>query len=204
MIPAGADSITRWIACLKGGDADAARLLAERYWQRLEVLARGILGRAPRRLSDEEDVVISVLASLCRGAAKGNFTELSSREDLWWLLIAITKQKSVDHIRRESAQKRGGFVSLVYDTPNGADSTLSFRLDDIVSDEPTPEFLVTLQDQHQRLLALLRDETLREIADCRLEGCTVQEIAERLGISTRAVERKLALIRKKWERELQS
>ena len=52
------------------------------------------------------------------------------------------------------------------------------------------------------MLGLLRDDRLREIAVWRMEGYTVAEIAEQLGISVRAVERKLQLIRAKWAREL--
>jgi DNA-directed RNA polymerase specialized sigma24 family protein len=42
---------------------------------------------------------------------------------------------------------------------------------------------------------------LREIALARVEGYTVQEIAERLEISKRSVERKLDLIRQAWAKE---
>jgi DNA-directed RNA polymerase specialized sigma24 family protein len=52
-----------------------------------------------------------------------------------------------------------------------------------------------LDDQFQRLLGSLRDDRLREIAILRFEGYTVAEIAEKFGISTRSIERKLQLIR---------
>ena len=39
---------------------------------------------------DEEDVALSVFASLCRGAQCGNFKKLTDREDLWALLLVMT------------------------------------------------------------------------------------------------------------------
>ena len=49
---------------------------------------------------------------------------------------------------------------------------------------------------------MLRNDQLREIAILRIEGYNVAEIAQKLAIGMRAVERKLQLIRKKWKREL--
>jgi DNA-directed RNA polymerase specialized sigma24 family protein len=66
-----------------------------------------------------------------------------------------------------------------------------------VGNTPTPEFLVMLQEQYEWLLALLPDNRLREVAASRIEGYTVAEIGARLAIGTRAVERKLQLIRSK-------
>ena len=68
----------------------------------------------------------------------------------------------------------------------------------MMADEPTPDFLAMLDEQFQRLLALLRDDRLREIVILRLEGYTVAEIAARFGIGICAVECKLQLIRSKF------
>src|SRR5689334_11320901 len=103
-----ADSISEWIGRLKAGDSDAAQNLWDRYAQALVNVARKKLGDAPRRVADEEDVAQSVFSSICRGAAAGRFTDVRSRDELWWLLLSITTQKVVDHVRRELAQKRGG------------------------------------------------------------------------------------------------
>jgi DNA-directed RNA polymerase specialized sigma24 family protein len=75
-------------------------------------------------------------------------------------------------------------------------------LDDLVGQTPTPEFLAMLKEEYERLLSGLRDERLREIAISRVEGYTVAEIAAKLAIGKRAVERKLQLIRSKWAEEL--
>jgi DNA-directed RNA polymerase specialized sigma24 family protein len=170
---------------------------------RLVDIARRRLKGAPKRVADEEDIAASVFHSLCRGAAAGRFQDMKNRDDLWWVLLAITQQKVVDHVRRETAQKRGGGRTQLESNLNCWSGDTEFALDRLMSEEPTPEFLIMLQEQHERLLNLLRDECLRKIAVYRIEGFTVPEIADDLRVSTRTVERKLKLIRDNWSRELQ-
>jgi DNA-directed RNA polymerase specialized sigma24 family protein len=195
-------SVSQWIDNLKEGDADAAQDLWERYAIRLVRIAQQRLKDVPKRLADEEDIAASVFHSLCRGAAAGRLQQVTNRDDLWWLLLRITKQKVVDHVRRETALKRGGNRTQV-EHDIGLSDSKQFALDLIIDSEPTPEFAVMLQEQHERLLWLLRDDCLRQIAVSRIEGFTVTEIAENLQSSTRSVERKLKLIRDIWSKELQ-
>jgi DNA-directed RNA polymerase specialized sigma24 family protein len=54
-------------------------------------------------------------------------------------------------------------------------------------------------EECQRLLNLLPDESLREVAKAKLEGFTNEEIADRLQCAPRTVERKLTKIREAWE-----
>ena len=49
-----------------------------------------------------------------------------------------------------------------------------------------------------------RDAVLQEIAICKLDGFADTEIAKRLNIATRTVERKLARIRGTWEQNCES
>jgi DNA-directed RNA polymerase specialized sigma24 family protein len=80
--------------------------------------------------------------------------------------------------------------------------SVQISLNDLVSSSPTPDFLVALEEQYLRLLDKLRSDQLREIVVLRIEGYTVAEIAQKMNIGLRAVERKLQLIRAKWKREL--
>ncbi|QDU29108.1 RNA polymerase sigma factor [Anatilimnocola aggregata] len=195
-------SVSLWIAKLKEGDQAAAGPLWNRYFERLVGVAGRRMGSASRRVADEEDVAVSVFDSLCRGAAAGNFQQLSDRDDLWKLLVAIAGQKAVDQIRRQMSQKRGGgevrgdsiFAHPSDDGPQGFEQFLSAT--------PTPEFLAVIDEQQTRLFSLLRDDVQRDIATLRLEGFANEEIAEKLGISIRTVERKFSLIRDAWGKEL--
>ena len=199
------ESISQWIENLKKGNSEAAQRLWERYAIELIKLARRRLKNSPKRVADEEDVAASVFRSLCRGAAAGRFEDLKNRDHLWWVLLAITKQKVTDHIRRESAQKRGaGRVQSESAFNANTDDSERFTLDRLIGEEPTPEFILMLEEQHQRLLGLLRDDRLRQIAIFRIEGFTIPEIADDLRVSTRSIERKLRLIRGVWAKELDS
>ncbi len=86
---------------------------------------------------------------------------------------------------------------------DGGDSN-GFALDELIGDEPSPDLVVILEEQHQRLLGLLRDDRLRQVAVFRIEGLAVPEIAAELQVTTRSIERKLALIRGAWSKELES
>jgi RNA polymerase sigma factor (sigma-70 family) len=198
-----AHSVSQWIADLKRRDSDAAQLLWERYAIRLVELARHRLRDIPKRMADEEDVVQSVFHSICRGAAAGRFKNVRNRDELWWLLLSVTKQKVINHIRRESALKRGaGRVQANSATNPSSEDRRLLAVDRVLSEEPMPEFIVMLEEQHNRLLGLLRDDQLRRIAVMRIEGFTVPEIADEFGVSSRSIERKLQLIRDVWTREV--
>lgn len=196
-------SISIWISQLKGGEAQAAQNLWERYSSRLVDQAKKRLNNVPKQVVDEEDIAICVFQSLCRGAKAGRFEDIRNRDDLWWLLLALTKQKVVDHVRRETAQKRGG-GRVLSEAGIGGDTGESeaFTLDYLIGDEPTPDFLISMDEENRRLLGLLRDDHLRHIAMRRLEGYSVREIADHLDLSTRSIERKLKLIRTTWSEEL--
>jgi DNA-directed RNA polymerase specialized sigma24 family protein len=197
------DSISEWLGRLKAGEVEAAQKLWNRYSAELLRVAKGRLGQSPRGAADEEDVALSVFGSVFRGVAEGRFKHISTRDELWWLLLTIAKRKTVDHIRRETAQKRhpqSGRPS----SGRGAGQPLSapMSLDELVSSAPTPDFLVALEEQYLRLLDMLRNDQLREIAVLRIEGYNVAEISQKLAVGQRAVERKLQLIRVRWKREL--
>ena len=197
------NSVSEWLVGLQTGEDAAVNKLWERYANDLVKLARANLASAPKVVADEEDVAQSVFRSICRGAAAGRFADVKSRDELWWLLLAITKQKAVNHIRREGAEKRGpGRVRSESQISAAAGCRGNFKLDDLAAPSPTPEFVVALDEQCHRLLGLLEDDQLRQIAVFRVEGYTVAEIAGMLKISTRAVERKLQLIRTAWANEL--
>lgn len=198
-----ADSISEWLGQLKAGELEAAQKLWNRYSAKLLRIAKQRLGKSPCGVADEEDVALSVFGSVFRGAADGRFDQISTRDELWWLLLSITKRKAVDHIRREAAQKRHGVAGQIdRRRAAGVQASWPFSLDDLVSSDPTPSFLVALEEQYARLLDLLRNDQLRQIVALRIDGYTVPEISQKSNIGQRAVERKLQLIRAKWKHEL--
>jgi DNA-directed RNA polymerase specialized sigma24 family protein len=198
------ESVTYWLRQLEAGDEDAARLLWQRYYRELVELARARFGATPRRVADEEDVALSVLRCLYEGAARGQFADLVNRGELWQLLAAITGRKVIDQQRRLTQQKRGGGRVRGDSVVHGNDDDRSsVGFDQFGGEAATPEVLAIAAEEFQRLMALLDDDRLRQIAQCKLEGYTNEEIGQRLGLACRSIERKLQRIRQIWATELE-
>jgi RNA polymerase sigma factor (sigma-70 family) len=194
-------SVTHWIEQLKAGDPDAAEPLWERYRRQLLRLARRTLDGSPRRAADEEDVALSAFFSFCRVAARGQFQELLDRDDLEQLLVVLTTRKALHQLRAERARKRRGMARGP--GPLLGQEAAEEWVEQLLGREPTPEFLVQAAEEYQRLLDSLGDPELRSIALWRVEGYTTEEIAARLNRAPRTVERRLRLIRMKWEKEME-
>lgn len=202
------ESVTQWIDQLKAGDADAAQRLWEVYFARMVGLARRKLEGAPRAAADEEDVALSAFKSFCMGAQEGRFTQLLDRENLWPLLMAIIANKSIDLIRGQNRQKRGGtgHPQNETDPDNSPAPLVASSLSDLISREPTPEAVTEISDQLQALLLRLDrtgDPDLRRIALLKLEGFKTQEIASKIGCVSRSIERKTKLITRIWEQSVE-
>ncbi len=196
-------SVTIWLQSLRRGDDAAARQVWDRYFARVVALARRKFGTRPRRVSDEEDVAISVLATLVRRAKEGRFPDLNDQRALWCLLVAITQRKVAGVLRKEGRGKRGGGKvrgDSVLAKAGGGDRPFSW--DDFAADDPTPDFLTAIDEQYRQLYAALRDDSLRNVVDALMEGYTISEIAARLNVSKRTIQRKVNLIRDNWSRVL--
>jgi RNA polymerase sigma factor (sigma-70 family) len=196
----GEGSVTLCIGDLKTGGDGAAQFLWERYFDRLVRLARASLRTTPHRgaVEDEEDAALSAFDSFCQGVAKGRFPRLGDRDDLWRLLVVITRRKVLDQLRRQSAGKRDARRVVSESALTGEDAEGDGGLDHITGPEPTPEFAAMVAEESRRLLDRLQDETLRQVAIWRMEGYTDDEVAARLGCSRSSVQRKLSRIRQLW------
>lgn len=195
-----ADDVTCWIADAGRGDADAQARVWERYFGRLVEFAKQRLAPKIRRVTDGDDVAASAMFSFYDGLAAGRFA-LADRGELWRLLLTITSRKAVSASRRERSQKRGGGAQRGESVFLREGEEAIGGIGGIADDAPTPEMEVMVAENCQRLLAILPDESLRRVAVLRLEGYTSDEIAEKLGVVTRTVTRKLDLIRSAWEAE---
>ncbi len=194
-------SVTIWLEQLKAGDPAAARPLWEAYFARLMAVARRRLRAAPRAAADEEDVALSAFDSFCRGAEAGRFPRLDDRDDLWHVLFIIADRKASGLARREGREKRGGGRVVQASAAGGADGSAVDVMGGVAGTEPSPEFAAQVAEECQRLLSILDDGKLRELAIWKMEGFTNAEIAGKLGRSVPTVERKLARIRNMWQQE---
>lgn len=192
-------SVTGWMHGLQQGNAEAAQRLWERYFSEMVRIAGAKLPRSVRRVFDEEDVALSAFKSFCAGVEEGKFPNLSAREDLWRLLVVITARKAQVYKRHATRQKRGG-GQVVGETDLVAGAEDASAFESIITAVPTPDFLAQAAEEFDRLLALLgeNDLELRQITILKMEGHTVKEIAEKLNLSHRVVERRLQAIRQIW------
>ncbi len=197
------EEVTQWIVKLGRGDAAAAEALWQQYFGKLVHYARRKLDGVPCRAVDEEDVALSAMNSFCQGMARHRFDQVNDHEDLWKLLLTITARKARAHRRRHFAGKRGGgrvrgeSVFLPGDPSHERDEGIG----QVLGSEPTPELATMVAEDCRLLLDRLGDEKLRQVAVQTLEGYTTAEIAEKLGVSRRSVQRKLDTIRAIWSEE---
>jgi RNA polymerase sigma factor (sigma-70 family) len=180
-------SITRLIRALEQGRASAVGPLLEAYFERLVQLARKRLQNLPGLAGYDEDVALRSFYSLCQRVRDPiRSLHLAGRDDLWRLLATRTISRAIDLIRRH----RPGEV------PGDCD------VERLLTREPTPEEAAEMADECRRLLDLLTEPELRQIAMWKVEGFTNEEIASRLDCVPRTVERKVSRIRLLWRHEL--
>lgn len=185
-------SVTQFFGQLRTGSPEAAQALWQRFFPRLLALAQRTLAGRAKRVADADDAVQSAFASFCLRVRAGDY-EIGNREDLWKLLGAMTANKARMQTRRERAEKRGGGRVSGEDALSRDDGS-RLPLDEAATSVPTTDF-----DLHcEELLGQLEPE-LREFAILRLLGYRNREIAEMYDCTERKVERKLNLIRLRWQ-----
>jgi RNA polymerase sigma factor (sigma-70 family) len=195
-------SVTQLVDCLRSGSPDsrdeAARRIWERYFPRLLTLARRHLDRRIRVLQDEEDVVQSMGRSFFSRLRRRDF-DLGDRDALWALLVTITLNKVRNAADHHFAAKRDVHRKQPLPSSDESRSDAPHAVPVPESDGPTPAEAAALNEALERRLGDLPEPDLRQVALMKLEGYTNHEIAEALRCGERSVERKLNLIRKRWE-----
>lgn len=164
------------------------------YFSRLTGLGRKLLNSGQRRVADEEDLAVQVLASFLTEAAAGELPPLHSRHDVWRLLSKRLRQRSSNQRRDQSRQKRGADRVLgesVFRSPDGLWNTSGIN-------QLPDNKLESLAQLHADLVDCLNDETLRQLALLLLQGFTIDEISEKLKKSRATIYRKMSLIKDAW------
>ena len=174
----------RMIGGLRNGDQGVIRQFCHAYGASLEKLAERHLASGIRRRVGADDVVQSACRTFFRRAQVGEF-ELPDAESLWGLLCAITLTKVREQTRFHLRDKRG----LQREKHAAANATESEQpWFNLPAAEPTPDEAAEFADQFAQLLTAL-DEEERQLVDLKLQQCTNDEIAERMGCSERTVRR---------------
>lgn len=184
---------------VRGGDESAVTQLWNDYYQQLVRMAALRLPHGLRRTGDEEDIALSAFHSFIAGVRQDRFPDLSGPDNLWGLLITLTGRKVHAHLRFQTRKKRGGGAvrgeSVFLDADGEAKAS---GIGGVTGASEPPDIRAELAEACDSLLARLNDQQLEQIAVMRMDGYLVDEIAEHLQLSKRAVERRLQLIRKIW------
>lgn len=194
-------SITELIEEVRAGESVAAHEMWDRCRRTLIREARRKLRQLPRRAVDEEDVALAAFDAFLRGVKENRFAKLENRDDLWQVLAMLTERRAIAELRRELAEKRGGGETRGESVFEQFDGEGSLRPGINEVGDPNPAMVDMFTVEVREMLEKLNDDLLRRVAIGRLEGYQNKELADRLGISPRAVDRKLNLIRHKWEGE---
>ncbi len=167
---------------LRSGDNDAARSLYMRYASRLLSLANRKTSADLATRVDPEDIVQSVFRTFFRRASAGQY-EVPEGEELWKLLlvIALNKVRAQGNFHRAGRRDIGRTQALPEDTrplehedQRLAEQILQMSIDEIAAQLP---------------------ESSRQIIRLRIEGNSIQEIAESTCRSKRTIERVLQSFR---------
>ena len=103
--------VTLWLREFENGDDDAAANLWQFYFQHITIVAEHRIRNVPKGGIEAEDIAASVFESLWRGANEGRFREIASRDNLWYLVLKLIKQKVanfliyVEGLRKNCAYK---------------------------------------------------------------------------------------------------
>lgn len=189
-------SITQFISGLLNGDSMAANEIWNRYYSRLLSLAAHKLQNCPRRVLDEDDVVLAAFENFFREAPENKFPKLNDRHDLWQVLAMLVDRRAKDQFRKVTAQKNG-FNQVRGDSMN-IHSGQAPVIDAARSVEPTGEQAMEFAEQVEERLKQLDDDTHRKVALLKMAGHTNADIREKIGKSLRTVERILETIREDW------
>lgn len=187
--PADFGSVTHLFTRARAGDVEAFTPLWNQFFPRLVGLARKRLGGRPGPGTDAEDAAQAALISFWQQISTGEFLNDLRRDALWSLLATITARKVGKQLRHHAAGKRGGGKVL-----SEADLTGEQNLDELVAALPTDD----LDWQAAELLEGLPAD-LQELAMLRLLGHSTQEISRQLDCTQRKVQRKMELVRLRWE-----
>jgi RNA polymerase sigma factor (sigma-70 family) len=194
------------------GQTDALNELLRRRNAALVRRARRLMRRLGSHPVGYEasDAVNTASLELCRRVRRGELQWMRSSADFSRVFLSLLRA-AVRYARdRYASAKRGGPGARplgcrdrrqearragAQGPPRGY-QRVDVPLDSLSPDAPASEKLADARLQIEAFLKHLGDATARKIVTMRLEDYSCREIARRLGVSRKTVERKLALVRR--------
>jgi DNA-directed RNA polymerase specialized sigma24 family protein len=198
------EQVMQWFRDLEDGNSVAA----DQFWNalsaRVERFAAKKLSPADRKMANEEDITLSVFKSVMLRAERGEFQRVQSYDELWSLLLTITKRKVLNHLRNGRRLKRGGgrVLGEADLAPDNHDSSFGGQgLSDVAGDDLDPQLEVLAAESIDELINSLKDPELEKVVELKFAGHSNEQIAAELNRSLATVERKLKMIRTIWAKQ---
>ena len=185
-----ADDIRACLRRVQDGDEDAARELLSRYEAEVRLVVRRQLPRLLRSRFDSLDFLQSVWGDFFQKARRGA-TEFEDGRHLVAFLVRAAKNRVIDEARRSSSRRRDARREEPLWGSGGGPR-------DLADEAETPSQVAEAHEAFGKLRELM-PEGRREILEWKAQGLTNSEIAVRLGLSERTIQRAIEDLRKKAE-----
>ena len=182
---------------LRAGDESVVRRFWDEYGPALERIIDGRIAGNLRRRVGPEDIVQSACRTFFRRVRRGEF-QLPDADSLWRLLCAIACTKVREQARFHAQQKRGVDRERHLDSLSAGGASPAY---DVAAGQARPSEMLVFAEELQHLLQQLDEDECR-VVELRLQDCTNDEIAERLGCSERTVRRLVKRIQTRLEQVL--
>jgi RNA polymerase sigma factor (sigma-70 family) len=178
-------SVSVWLKRLPAADREAQEAIFRRYQTVLVDYAAFRLRELDVRAVDADDVAQEVFMGLFQRTADGKMPDLDDRDALWLKLRRICGDRVKDARRKRTIATESAL--------NGSDDSSAVGLAK-VADEHFEDCILTVE--HGLLQHYLRQrcDDLPEIASLRMQGFSVDQIAEKLGMPPRTVDRRIQWI----------
>lgn len=190
----GRGSISVMISGLRAMNEQATHGVWKFFLKRTQRLASRLLYQGTRRAYDENDAAQSALYAVFGALNDGKYPDVENRESLWALIASITSRKVAQRNRFELQKCRDQRRSVPLETHQQPLVQNPRSLTD------SPAMIAELEDTRSFLIAQLQDPDLCQIAELKLQGYNIAEISSRLDLSRRTVDRRLSIIRSRWQR----
>jgi len=190
---------TYWLPALLCGDEQATERLWREYFVKTVRLAKRRMEGLRLCAADEEDVALSAMNSFCR-MAKNRDDPIADSNELWKLLSTIVRRKANKERQRQFAAKRQEHrvvgESVFLPGKDGGENENKNGIAQFLCREPSPELVAELTETWERILEL---PGAAELVPLKNDGYSNSEVAEKMGCSTRSVQRTLEKIKNEWE-----
>jgi RNA polymerase sigma-70 factor (ECF subfamily) len=191
----GESEISAFLKRIQSGDEGAARELLSRFEAEVRLVVRRQLPRLLRSRFDSLDFLQSVWGSFFR-RMRSSPTEFEDSRHLVAFLARAAKNKVIDEYRRAASRKN----NMHREEPLWSDGR---RPKDVPDPIDSPSEVAQAHEVLVKLRELMPTER-RAVLEMKAEGLSSRDIAERLGISERTVQRVLEDLRRRMETEWES